>query len=142
MNIWLGALLVGRGWAMAQRGDPQGGIRVIHEGLAVYASTDSVFMLPMYRGLLAEQYGKVAQTDLGLSTVSDALAAVEHTGERWYEAELYRCRGALLELRCEFEDAEVAYQQAVRVARQQKARGLELRAERSLNSIRDRRGAM
>jgi transcriptional regulator with XRE-family HTH domain/tetratricopeptide (TPR) repeat protein len=141
MDVWFGGLSIGRGWAIAEGGDPQGGISVIHEGVAAYLSTDSVFMLPMYMGLLAEQYGKVAQTDLGLSTVSDALTAVEQTGERWYEAELYRCRGALLELRCEFEDAEAAYRQAVRISHQQEARGLELRAERSLNSILERRAA-
>jgi predicted ATPase len=140
-DVWPGMLAVGRGWAVAESGNPLVGISVMHEGVAAYVSTDSACMLPMFKGLLAEQYGKVAQPEVGLTTISEALAAVEHTGERWYEAELYRCRGALLELLGEFEDAEVAYQQAVGVARQQMARGLELRAGRSLSSIRERRGA-
>jgi transcriptional regulator with XRE-family HTH domain/tetratricopeptide (TPR) repeat protein len=139
MDVWLGFLSIGRGWAIAEGGDPHAGISLIHEGVAEYVATDSACMLPLHMGLLAEQYGKVTQTDLGLSTVSDALASVERTGERWYEAELYRCRGGLLELRGEFEDAEVAYQQAVVVARHQNARGLELRAGRSLSSMRERR---
>jgi tetratricopeptide (TPR) repeat protein len=141
MDVWLGPLSVGLGWALAEGGDPHVGISVIQEGVAAYVATDSVSMLPLHMGLLAEQYGRVAQTDVGLSTISEALVAVEQTGERWYEAELYRCRGALLELRGEFEDSAVAYQQAVQVARQQKARSLELRAERSLTSIRERRAA-
>jgi tetratricopeptide (TPR) repeat protein len=68
MDVWLGPLSFGRGWAIAEGGDPQVGIRVMHEGVAAYVSTDSVSMLPTCMGLLAEQYGKVAQTDLGLNS--------------------------------------------------------------------------
>jgi predicted ATPase len=48
-----------------------------------------------FLALLAEAYGKVGETEQGLATLVEALAQVEQTGERWYEAELYRLRGEL-----------------------------------------------
>jgi predicted ATPase len=59
---------------------------------------------------------------------------VNHTGERFYEAELYRLRGELLWV-CSAEhqeEAEASMQQALAVARHQQAKSLELRAAMSL----------
>jgi hypothetical protein len=87
-------------------------------------------LLPWYMGLLAEQYGKIARTDRGLRTISDALAAVERTSERWCEAELYRHR--------EVRPTSRLLARVAVGARQQHARGLELRAASSLTANRER----
>src|SRR5262249_5650425 len=50
---------------------------------------------PYHLALLAEAYGKTGQVETGLTTLAEALAAVEKTGERMYEAELYRLAGEL-----------------------------------------------
>ena len=50
---------------------------------------------PHFLALLAEAYGKVGQTEEGLSVLAEALALVDKTGERYYEAELYRLKGEL-----------------------------------------------
>ena len=50
---------------------------------------------PYSLALLAEAYGKVGQTEEGLSLLAEALAVVDKTGERFYEAELYRLKGEL-----------------------------------------------
>ncbi len=50
---------------------------------------------PYYLALLAEAYGKVGQVEEGLSVLAEALALVDKTGERFYEAELYRLKGSL-----------------------------------------------
>jgi hypothetical protein len=42
--------------------------------------------------MLAEAYGKVEQTEKGLTVLAEALATADNTGERFYEAELYRLR--------------------------------------------------
>ena len=39
--------------------------------------------------------GKQGRSEEGLSVVAEALAAVDKTGERFYEAELYRLKGEL-----------------------------------------------
>jgi predicted ATPase len=135
MHLWRAALSVHRGWALAERGDAQAGISLMREGLATHSMQGNVFAQPWYLGLLAEQQAKIGQIDEGLAAVGEALAAVQATGERWYEAELYRCRGVLLELGGQVSDAAVAFAQALTIAQQQGARGLELRAEASLAQL-------
>ena len=76
-----------------------------------------MYIVPFFLGLIAEQYGKIGRIERGLTFVSEALAAVERTGERWYEAELYRSRGALLLARNDHVEAEVALQRALAIAR-------------------------
>jgi pentatricopeptide repeat protein len=43
--------------------------------------------------LLVEAYCKTGKTEEGLSMLAEALIAVEKTGERFFEAELYRLTG-------------------------------------------------
>jgi hypothetical protein len=51
---------------------------------------------PHLLALLAEVYGKVGQAEEGLTLLTEALAAIEKNGERYYEAELYRLKGQLV----------------------------------------------
>jgi hypothetical protein len=53
-------------------------------------------------------------------------------GERWYEAELLRCRGELLLSRDHAVEAETAFQRALGIARYQAAKAMELRVATSL----------
>ncbi len=70
----------------------------------------------------------------GLDVLADAMAIVENTGERYFEAELHRLQGELLLDRSpgDHGPAEAAFQQALSVARAQQAKSLELRAATSL----------
>ena len=70
--------------------------------------------------------------------VTEALAAVERSGERFYAAELHRLRGELL-LAAGQEPAAVTgcFETALEIARHQRAPGLERRALRSLRKVRD-----
>ena len=49
--------------------------------------------MPLFLAWLAEGYGKIGQVEEGLSLLTEALALVEKTGERRWEAELYRFKG-------------------------------------------------
>ena len=40
-------------------------------------------------------YRKAGKVEEGLTALAEALAAVDRTGERFYEAELYRLKGEL-----------------------------------------------
>ena len=51
---------------------------------------------PYWLALLAEAYGTVGQAEEGLSLLREALVVVEKSGERYWEAELYRLQGELL----------------------------------------------
>jgi predicted ATPase len=68
----------------------------IRQGLSVHQATGSELWRPYFLSLLAEVYGKMGQAEEGLSVLAEALAVVDKTGERVYEAELYRLRGELM----------------------------------------------
>jgi len=51
---------------------------------------------PSWLALLAEACGWAGQAAQGRDAVVEALAIMDTTGERYYEAELYRLKGELL----------------------------------------------
>ena len=67
----------------------------MRQGLAACRATGAELIRPYCLALLAEAYGKVGQVEEGLSVLAEALAVVDKTGERCYEAELYRLKGEL-----------------------------------------------
>jgi hypothetical protein len=104
-------------------------------------------------GLLAEALHIANQGDEALLVLDDALALTDRNSERYYQAELYRLKGQLLLAestgRALFKTAAVGrgvverspllsitaeqcFHQSIKIAQQQKARCLELRAATSL----------
>jgi predicted ATPase len=69
-----------------------------------------------------------------VNVLAETLAAVHTTGERFYEAGIYRLKGAILWQQAAGRDgaAEACFSQALAVARQQEAKSLELRTAMSL----------
>jgi adenylate cyclase len=72
----------------------------------------------------------------------EALTFVDTTGERCYEPELYRLKGALLlqQSADNHTEAHVCFQHALDVARAQQAKSLELRAATSLARLWQQQG--
>jgi len=92
--------------------------------------------------LLAEAYGKAGHIDQGLTVLAEARTILDKSGERRWEAEIYRLRGVLLlrqtgTLQAE---AEAWLQRALDVARRQEAKSLELRAAMSLSRLWQQQG--
>src|SRR5262249_4374851 len=96
---------------------------------------------------VAEAFGKGRQAEEGLSILAEALAAVDRTGERFYEAELCRLKGELT-LQSEVQgpkskveqEAEGYFLKAIEIARKQQAKSLELRAVMSLSRLWQQQG--
>src|SRR5262249_9104583 len=84
-----------RGWALAEQGQGEEGIAQICQGMEACRATGAESLRPSFLAQLAEAYGKVGQPEEGLTALAEALAIVDKTGERLYEAELYRLKGAL-----------------------------------------------
>jgi predicted ATPase len=93
---WVGRGILLQGWALAEQGQGEAGISQIRQGLAAYQATGGGAGQPYWLALLAEAYSKVGQVEEGLTVLTEALATVDKTGERFYEAELYRLKGELL----------------------------------------------
>jgi predicted ATPase len=132
-----------QGWALAEGGETEEGIGGIRQGLVAWRAMGLEVVLPESLCLLAGAYGKAGQAKEGLRLVAEALAKAERTGERKFEAELYRLKGELLlgqvEAKVEVE-AERCFERALEVARRQRARSWELRAATSLSRLWQRRG--
>jgi predicted ATPase len=72
--------------------------------------------------------------------LDDGLYTVEHTGERWFAAELYRRKGQLMLPQGRAEAAEEFYRKALGIAQEQEAKLWELRAAMSLAQLRRDQG--
>ena len=81
---------------------------------------------PYFQMLLADD--PIASVDRARTLLSDALETVQRTGEQFCQAEILRVRAGVLRRSRQVEAAARDYKEAVRVARRQGARMLELRA--------------
>jgi predicted ATPase len=129
------------GWACwcAGDGDGETGMR---EGLALWNEMDYRLFGPLTGTLLAEREAEAGRVEVGLAILDAQLAAVEQTGERWFDAEMHRVRGELL-LKLRRPDvaaAELAFTRAIEIARSQRTRTFELRAALSLAKLYQRTG--
>ena len=76
----------------------------------------------------------------GFELLEEALASIEVSGERWWQAELHRLGGRLLVARGQHDEGEACYRRAIEVSSGQGARMLELRAATSLARLWNDRG--
>jgi class 3 adenylate cyclase/tetratricopeptide (TPR) repeat protein len=122
---------VHRGWVRAMRDNDEGGLEVMSEGLAALRNSGTVLGL---RGLsveLAEGYNRFGRKPEALSALE--WARVEGGTHLW-DAEVARMHGEVLAGgdAAEQDTAESVYREALRIAIQQKALSLELRAATSV----------
>ena len=89
---------------------------------------------------LAEAEGKAGRPEQGLTSLAEALALVEKTDERHWEAELNRVKGELLLLQGDEAEAEASFHKAIEVARRQQAKLWELRAATALARLWQKQG--
>jgi predicted ATPase len=152
--LWLGQGSVLQGWAQAEQGQSEEGISQIRQGLATYQAIGAGLFRSYFLVLLAEAYGKAGQAEDGLAALAEALEVVDTSGERFYEAELYRLKGQLTlqkfqvsgskfqvqnssasGVRSPASEAEECFLRAIEIAQRQQAKSLELRAVMSLSRL-------
>jgi class 3 adenylate cyclase/predicted ATPase len=135
---WLAQATIMQGWALAAQGQATEGTAQMRQGLAAWAA-GSERQRPYHLALLAEAYGRIGQPAEGLSLLTEALASVDRTGARVWEAELHRLEGELLLTQAgesqQVPEAEACFRQALDVARRQLAKSWELRAAMSLSRL-------
>jgi predicted ATPase len=131
-----------RGWALAHQGQAREGIAQMSQGLRAFRATGAEIIRLYYLALLAEAYGMQGESEEGLTVLTEALMLVDTTGERWYEPELHRLKGALLLQQSEDNqaDAETCFAQAIAIAQNQQAKSWELRAATSLARLWQQQG--
>jgi predicted ATPase len=141
-----------RGWALAEQGRAEEAIEPIRQGLAAHLGTGAR-LRSQFLALLAEALKKAGRTEEARAILEEALDAANHTGERSYQAELFRLKGELLlkesalrgasraagggkvvsvAIPSAIADAEACFNESIRIAQRQQAKSLELRAVVSL----------
>jgi predicted ATPase len=131
-SYWRAPGTMFRGWVMVKNGDVAKGVSLLHSGSTAYRATGAQAWVPYYIALLAGAHEIAGQIDEALARLDDALRIVETTGERWFEAEIYRQKGRLLLRQGDAEPVEKLFRKALSIAREQEAKLWELRAAASL----------
>jgi predicted ATPase len=140
-----------RGWLDAVCGHIEEGIVLMRQGLANRQATGVMLLYPASLTTLAEAYGKGGKPEEGLQVLPEALRVMTTTGQRHWEAELYRIKGELTlqqfnvqgstfkvenspksKVQSPESKAEECFLQAIEIAKNQQAKSLELRAAMSL----------
>jgi class 3 adenylate cyclase/predicted ATPase len=145
-----------RGRALVEQEQVEEGIAQMRKSLAIYRAIGEELGRAGSLAALTEAHRKAGQTEEGLALLAEALAVVNKTGVRVWEAELYRLKAELTlrqeskEQRARSEDqklkntdprpvthdpqgeAEACFLKAISVAQKQQAKSLELRAATSL----------
>ena len=121
------------GLLLADQEDFDTGIPMMRQALNFLHRWGDEEEAPYKLALVGDAYRNAGKMTQGLSYITDALAQVGRTGERWYEAELHRSRGLFLSLSVpDQRAAEASFRKAIEIAKRQKAKSWELRAAISL----------
>jgi predicted ATPase len=132
--LWKASGIINQGDALAATGRFSEAIEMLTAGIAATRSTGATLFMSFFLTNLACVYSEFGQFDNAWQTISEALATVQANKERWCEAEVCRAAGETV-LRSAEPDAtkaQVYFERALSVAREQQAKSWELRAAMSL----------
>jgi class 3 adenylate cyclase/predicted ATPase/ABC-type transport system involved in cytochrome c biogenesis ATPase subunit len=126
-----------QGWVKSSDGAEESRLAEMRRGLAIVRDLGGIWFLPGLEAALAEAEASAGETDAGVWRLEDALAELETTENRFYEAEIHRMRAGILLKRdpADSAAAEQSLQAAIAIAQSQKARSFELRAALSLAKL-------
>ena len=126
---YLAMALILRGWASAQQGEFEKGIAEIQEGLEKERATGALLYESYTLGLLADACIKNGCYGQALEFLNQAqLRLDEKNSECFYAAEIYRLLGeTYLRSPQDLDQAEHYFSKGLQIAREQKAKSLELK---------------
>lgn len=125
-----------RGWALAKCGKVKDGLSTIRQNLADYEALGARRTTSHF-AMLAEIFQMYGDYDSAQGSVEEGLSIAAETGERYFEAELFRLKGESILARPNGSpgNAERSFRSALEVSRRQGARSWELRSAISLANL-------
>ena len=133
-SYWKAHGMMAQGWLLAQTGKASDAALLISSGITLHRSNGSTNWLPTHLPHLAMASVELGKFDYAWRCIDEAIAAIETTGERWFEAEANRIAGEIALKSPEPDAAKAAayFERALAIARQQQAKSWELRAAMSM----------
>jgi predicted ATPase len=129
-RAWAGILLA---WADASNAPTDTALLTLRQRIEEFTATGGRLRLPYYLSLLAGLQAKGSAPQAALRTLDEALDISALAGDAWWDAEIHRMRGELLQRQGGRDvEATAAFERAVAIAREQGAGMLEQRAVESL----------
>jgi class 3 adenylate cyclase/predicted ATPase len=126
-----------QGCLLALCGKAGEAVHMLTSGLAAWRSTGATLFAPTQLSFLARAYAELGQFDDAWRCINEAIAAVERSKERWWEAEVNRLAGEIA-LKLPEPDAAKAqayFGRALSVAGEQQTKSWELRAAMSMSRL-------
>lgn len=119
--------------AMIQKGEVEAGLDHLHSSMACMDQNQFAGLRPTYWCCQAGGLTRLGRYDEARRVIENALQVVEETRERWWEAELHRLMGQTEQMAgAPGKNVEFWLKSAMKIARAQSARMLELRAATNL----------
>ena len=131
---WKRLAMANRGCVLALVGKSTEAIQTISAGIDGWRSIGATVFATLWLSHLALSYADIGEFDNAWQKIDETMTAMEITKEKWCEAEVNRIAGEV-ELKSPAPDpekAEVYFDRALAVAREQQAKSWELRAAMSL----------
>ena len=112
------------GWWQVERGESELGIAMIG-GIEFNSASNNAANAAFYSSLLTRAYARAGRLNDGLRVFDQAIARVEQSGERFFEAELFRLKGELLHSsNADAPSVGTCLRKAIEVARSQSAKSV------------------
>jgi len=131
---WGATAIANRGLLAILKGTALEAIQMLTSGVAARRSVGGTHWLPLYLSNLSAARAELGQFDDALRCIGEAMTAMETTKDRCCEAEVYRTAGkiSLKSPEPDAAEAQMYFERALAVARQQEAKSWELRAAMSM----------
>jgi class 3 adenylate cyclase/predicted ATPase len=131
-RLWKAGGLSLQAWVLTTTGKVTDALQT--DALTAVRQTGATVFTPTTLSFLARAHATMNCFDDARRCVDEAIAAVETTKEKWWEAEVHRVAGeiALKSPEHDAAKAEACFERALAVAREQQAKSWELRASMSL----------
>jgi predicted ATPase len=130
---WLALGTLFRGTALCRMGKLKEGIAQLRDGLRQWKATGAEKAKPIFYALEAESLARANMVDEAMKSVQQGLTLSRQTQDFYYNSELWRIKGVVLQLwDGKVQQAQASFQRAIDVARRQRAKSLELRATTAL----------
>jgi predicted ATPase len=123
-----------KSWLFVLTGHASDAVTSFSSAIPMFRTTGATIFVPLFLSMRGRAFAESRQFDQARHDIGEAMALAEASGERWFNAEIYRLAGEIELGSSESKgpDAQRYFEQALHIACAQQARSLELRAAVSL----------